>query len=337
MGMPTKDSKFLWIRLTVGLMVLAVVLARINVASLLESAHRCSPWLLIVATISMSMNLLIAAKRWKLACGNSTLRTSYWRFYAWYMEAAFFNIFLPSQGGDLMRIWRLADSISDGALAMSTVLAERVLGLAAMIFLAGAGLLFSDHGTLIPGIRLSFLMVATATAIGFACLFHPALSRIVIRFCIQRKWLKAAEFINKCAGVMATLAKRPGALAGIVLYSWAMQLTTVTAVYLIGRSIFINIPFVYYLVVVPIVWVAVMVPVSLNGIGTREAANVALFGTVGVPAETALLLSIIWSGQIFLIGLIGGFFHLWLTAAKSKHGSGKAVFKTDSSTRMRET
>jgi len=323
--MLARDTKFLGIRLAVGLIVLTALFIRLDLGNLLESAQRCLPWFLIIAALGMFANLLIAARRWKFACGKLSAGISYWRFYAWYMEAAFFNIFLPSQGGDLIRIWRMAARKNDGALAMSTVLAERVLGLAAMIIMVGIGFLCSEQEGFIPGIRRSFLIAAAASVIGFSCLLHPAFSNILIHFCIQRKWQKTADFLKKCADVFAMLAKRPWALVGIVLYSWAMQLAAIMSIYLISRAIFITIPFAYFLVAVPIVWLVVMVPVSFNGIGTREAANIVLFGAMGVPSESALLLSVIWSGQLFLIGLIGGFFHLWLTANESKIEPVKAV------------
>lgn len=324
-----KGNRFLAIRLGVGVIVLAVLVARLDLANLMESARRSLPWLLVITSLMVASKLLIAAKRWQLACGGRAEKGSYWRFYAWYMEGAFFNIFVPSQGGDAVRAWRLAARTGDGALAMSTVIAERVLGLVAMIILAGTGLLLYNHGSLMPGIGFSFLSAAAVLAVVLACLFHHGLNRMLIRFLIEKKWSKPAGFINRCADAFAVLSQRPGILAGIVLYSWAMQLTDITAIYLTGLAISISVPFTYCLLVVPIVWMVVMIPVTLNGLGTREAANIILFGAIGISAESALLLSVIWFGQMFLLGLLGGFFHLWLTFKETKPAADETGFNMD--------
>ena len=64
------------------------------------------------------------------------------------------------------------------------------------------------------------------------------------------------------------------------------------------------------LLIFPTVFLISMIPVSIGGWGVREAAMVIGLSMVGVEAEQALALSIIFGISMVLSGIPGGF--LWL-------------------------
>jgi glycosyltransferase 2 family protein len=57
---------------------------------------------------------------------------------------------------------------------------------------------------------------------------------------------------------------------------------------------------------IPVVTLVSMIPISLNGMGLREYAFVALFTGIGVPAESAVALGLLSSTVIILSSLPGG-------------------------------
>ena len=59
----------------------------------------------------------------------------------------------------------------------------------------------------------------------------------------------------------------------------------ITMVYFLALSLDINIPIIYYALFIPIILAVSMIPVSINGLGVREAAWVLLFSQVGVSTR----------------------------------------------------
>ena len=57
---------------------------------------------------------------------------------------------------------------------------------------------------------------------------------------------------------------------------------------------------------VPLIWFLTMVPLSLGGLGVREAGFVYLFGTVGVAEGASLLLSLGTYAGLVAAGAVGG-------------------------------
>jgi hypothetical protein len=67
-----------------------------------------------------------------------------------------------------------------------------------------------------------------------------------------------------------------------------------------------------YLVVVPLVVVATVIPLTVNGLGIREGALVVLTGALGidVTANEAIALGLLSSVVLVLVSLIGGGFYI---------------------------
>jgi hypothetical protein len=63
-------------------------------------------------------------------------------------------------------------------------------------------------------------------------------------------------------------------------------------------------------VIVPISVVIQMAPVSLNGFGVREATFTYYFSRIGLPIESALVVSFMGAGLIILFSLSGAVAYL---------------------------
>jgi uncharacterized integral membrane protein len=78
----------------------------------------------------------------------------------------------------------------------------------------------------------------------------------------------------------------------------------------IAQSMEIPISFMALAVIVPITFIVQMLPVSMNGFGVREATFGFYFTRLGLPLESALLVSFIGAALIILFSLSGGVVYL---------------------------
>ena len=81
-----------------------------------------------------------------------------------------------------------------------------------------------------------------------------------------------------------------------------------------SRSFGIEVPFLHLLVIITLISVITMIPVSLNGLGVREAGYVLFFQSIGVPDGVALSVSLLFFFLVTISSLIGGLF--WLMERK---------------------
>jgi uncharacterized membrane protein YbhN (UPF0104 family) len=118
---------------------------------------------------------------------------------------------------------------------------------------------------------------------------------------IGRRFAAVADFYEY---FHETMRNRP-VLAKAFLLSLGVQVLSILMVYLISRGIGHQLPFAALFVFVPIIITAMMVPLSISGLGIREGAFVLLFGLIGIPAEASTTISFLWFLSIAAASLAG--------------------------------
>ena len=95
----------------------------------------------------------------------------------------------------------------------------------------------------------------------------------------------------------------------------------IVAFYLaIARSVHIPIGFSELAVIVPVTLIVQMLPVSMNGFGVREATFGFYFTRLGLPLESALVVSFMGAALILLFSLSGGVTYLARHAGRAQAG-----------------
>lgn len=92
-----------------------------------------------------------------------------------------------------------------------------------------------------------------------------------------------------------------------------MHLSGIVAYYLLGASIGLNVEFLGYFLIVPLIFLVGFSPISYAGCGVREVGAVWLLGLIGMPEENALTLSVALGFMLILLGVPG---LIWLVIGR---------------------
>jgi hypothetical protein len=93
---------------------------------------------------------------------------------------------------------------------------------------------------------------------------------------------------------------RPRFLLAVFLYSLCGQFAAIGAIFVLARGSGIEVALVDCVLIMPPVMLVSALPISVAGWGVREGAMVIAFGLLGVPHESALILSV----QFAVIGYL---------------------------------
>jgi hypothetical protein len=74
---------------------------------------------------------------------------------------------------------------------------------------------------------------------------------------------------------------------------------------LLGLGLRLEIPLTTFLLIVPITNVIASIPVTINGLGLREASYLVFLAMAGVSKDNAVALSILYFGATMVSGLVG--------------------------------
>ena len=119
---------------------------------------------MLTATAIYQLGIFVRAYRWQVLLRAQDMWTPYGRLVQLYYIGSFFNTFLPSGfGGDVVKTYELSRQTSSGASSVSTVLVDRLMGLAVLFAMALVALPFSWR--YVPGLVVLTLIAFIA---GFA-------------------------------------------------------------------------------------------------------------------------------------------------------------------------
>jgi len=309
-------------RVVLGVVLLAWVFRQVHWKELLERLATAKLEWIGAAFLVNSAGNLLGAWRWRLLLSSVGRAVPVPYLFGSYLVGLFFNNFLPSNvGGDVVRAAG-ARKRGGGSFTqhITVVLVERMIGLLATLCLGGAAALAGHAAWLGP--RATWALIG-ALALSAAGLYLALDARV--RGFVQRVLPRVpGAFVRRTLGKMLAafelFARAPGALAGNFVLSLGFQVLLVVHFWLIQFAFGESAPLRTFLVVVPLVFTAMMLPVGINGLGVREWAFVALLTRAGFDAATALALSLASYGVAVAQGLLGGIVHV----AREISGEGTA-------------
>ncbi|MBE9020086.1 flippase-like domain-containing protein, partial [Chroococcidiopsidales cyanobacterium LEGE 13417] len=129
------------IKLIVSAGILALVLTRMDFYQVWVQFQYLSPSFIIFALLFYTGCQLLSCWRWQVVLWSSGHSAPMSSLLSSYFAGMFLNIFLPGAlGGDVYRVYRVAQSTKDSEVALVSVFLERFTGLAALSGLAVIGL-----------------------------------------------------------------------------------------------------------------------------------------------------------------------------------------------------
>ena len=277
-------------KLAVSVALLALLFSRIDTARLWSSARHASlPWLAAALGV-YSMNVLASTWRWRLLLDAQDVRLTGRMLLGSFLVATFFNNFLPSNiGGDVIRIRDTAGPARSKTLATTVVLVDRGLGLMGLVFISAVGATMAAglHGQGASPIwpRWLWVLFFGAAAVTAPAMYAPeGLGRLLQPLTVVHpEWVGTR--IVTLTSALGRFRERPGALVGCFSGALFVQGLMVSFYLAVVHALHIPINAWDLAVIVPLSLVVQMLPVSVNGLGLREATFSFFFARLGLPIE----------------------------------------------------
>jgi glycosyltransferase 2 family protein len=292
-------------RLAVSAALVGWLLARVDAHAVARQIGDVG--LATVATILslQFLNTALKSYKWQRLLDADGIHLSHSTAFASYMISTFFSLFLPtSVGGDAVRAVDATRRSGRAVATVTSVIADRVLGFAAIGIVGLLALAAGSASALGARLLASGGALYVAVLLGSIALFAGWPLRAIHALGVSR--LPRIERLVAGAARSLESYRRSGRLAELLLLSIAAQAIVVVAVYVIGHSLGMPVSLGYFFVIVPLVGLVESIPVSIYGIGLRDVSYVYLLGLAGVPKSQALSLSVLYVMITVVYALFGG-------------------------------
>jgi glycosyltransferase 2 family protein len=218
-----------------------------------------------------------------------------------FFVSTFVGSFLPSVGGDAYRAYRLSRYDVRLAESAASVLMDRVLGVLAIALLGAVAL---GAGPDVGASRAAVVSIGAAAAVCAAVaavIFSDRAAALGRAFVSRLPWGRVHRAGRSLLEAVQRYSHHHAELSRVLLVSLGVQVIRVLQAYCLGRALAIELPLATYFLLISIVLLVMLLPVTVNGLGTSQLAFDYLFGHAGVPSAQAVALSILFVG----LGLVG--------------------------------
>jgi uncharacterized protein (TIRG00374 family) len=301
----------LQVGLSAGLILL--VLWRANPAEVADAARALDPsWLLAALALNIAVTPLMGY-RWLLllrARGRRDVPLS-WLCGTYFVALLLGQVLPTAVGGDAVRALDLARRTGARAEAVSSVLVDRVVGTGALVVLAAAGALAGGGGLGGGDVLLLELGIAAATLVA-AWLILARRARALLRLGVPvARRARVEQPARAIYEALHAYRGHPLALGAVFLLAIVAQALRVGVIVLLSHGMGLDVSVGTYLLLGPVLFLVTIVPISLNGVGLREAAFVVVLAGVGVSRADAFVLGLAFFAVGVLTASLGGVVLLW--------------------------
>jgi uncharacterized protein (TIRG00374 family) len=237
-----------------------------------------------------------------------------------FFTSSFVSNFVPSVASDLYRAYALSRYDVHLAESTASVLMDRALGVLSVVLVAAAALPFAPalaaRGAMLAAVGLLFALCAIAAAVVFS-----GRAADVVRATARRIPIRVLHRVTDAlTDAVRRYAAHHGEMIRVLVLSVVVQLIRVLQAWCLGLALGIAVPAAAYFVFIPIIVFIMQVPVSVNGIGTTQAAFAWTFVPQGARPAEVFALSVLFLALGIVGTLPGGVLYAFGRGHRRGHG-----------------
>jgi uncharacterized protein (TIRG00374 family) len=291
--------------------IIAYLLWQIDVGRTVDLIGSSNALDLLVAYVIFTATTWGMAWRWQALLASKGIHEPIgWLTKLYFVGYAASQVLPTSIGGDAVRIAAHARKRPDvKGEAAAAVLMERVLGSSGTVVLVAVGLVVAVG-------RYSHIAVLVWLEAAFAL----ALVALLVLLFSRRAnaWLQARGSTRRLARAFQSVwlalhgyREKPGVLGAVLGATVLLQAARIMSLWFTGEAVGLDLSPLVYVIMGPLLFLVMMVPFTINGLGVREAFFIAFLGRFDVTADAAFATGFLFYAVTIATSIPGGLILLW--------------------------
>lgn len=306
------------IRLSLTIVLLAILATQLDFTELFDVASNIDWAFFGISMFLIFLDRIIVTLRWWILLRVKNIEIGFFNLTSLHLSACFIGSFLPTSFGvDAVRIIILTRRVGRGIDCTAASVADRLIMLVGMLVLAGVTFLLLSLN--LPYAKTAWIFLAGVICfigiLGIA--FKPSWLRFFGGLFKKMSGNGLAEMAAKFYWAVHAYHRSQGAVLMAALLTLLALFVRVMVLFMLGLAVHASADFWGYLLVMPMAWVIVMLPISIGGFGLQEGAYVALMALIGITPAVAVAISLLDHLASRAVVLLGVF--VWI--AKPELGS----------------
>ena len=285
------------------IIIFFVIFRQIDMQAFLDNLRHVRLGYLAAAGIFFVITIIVSVERWRWILIHQNL--PFGMGIRIFLAAGGLNSLTPSKMGDLSKAYFLKEEgVTDLKRAGLSVLLEKLLDLSSLCAVFVVGVFLIDRFDFVIG-SLGFfgIVVVIATAF-FLSVDHPTniLFTSILNFLTKKP--KLARQIKDVQQFVREIKQNRWRFWAIIFVSILLWVLNIIQIYLFFEAMNADVPLRAVFGLVPIAIFVGLLPVTLGGMGTRDAALILLFAPYA-PAALMVGIGLLYSTRYWILSLVG--------------------------------
>jgi uncharacterized protein (TIRG00374 family) len=290
-----------WALRALGLFIFGLILVRVDLGSVAETIANARP-VLVVGALVLTVPFFIAKSyRWRVILHRYEIEISTGQALRIYCAGLFAGQATPGQLGEVVRARFLSTRGHDSVKSVASVVVDRALDLVALVLIAipGFGLVFGAGAALA---LLSALLVMSIALV----LMRPRRVLRAIAGKLGQRAQGVAGRVDELFESLDRLMRTPRDISVLVLTTMGALGINMLRFYLLLASLGLSLPIVDFVFGVALANLLALLPVTIFGVGTRDAVLALVFLQAGGTTEGAVAFSLLILAVAYLLNMVVG-------------------------------
>ena len=292
-----KITKYLGL---VGIILFVYIISKINLNQVINIFSSANPFFIVLSLVMLLFMIILRSVRWRIIIKATGFDISLKDCTLIWLKGYFLGGVTPGRVGDLFRAKFLTDKIRISlGKSLLTAVIDRVLDILVIFGLSVLGILMISQLFGIELFSLHYLFILLViSGLGLYILISRKLTAKIasplFNLFVPSKFKEKTKinFDEFYTGLELLKERKPHLFASfsVGILSW---LVVGIGGYLIALSLSLNISYWYVLVSLAISSIVALLPISISGLGTREATFIFLFSIINIVPEEAVSFSLL--------------------------------------------
>lgn len=285
-----------------GLILFFIILFLLNTGEVINSLFLIDGRYLFYIFLLCFPLIGFKALRWKIILRRSGINYSLLKSFNLYSMGAAAGIITPGKLGELTKIYFLKKDGHKLVYSLGSIIIDRIFDLIFLSLLCLIG--FISLFNIFIYQLLALLILTFFASLLIFVIFKLKLYVFFINRIIPNRF---KQVIDEHLANFFQQLKEIGYLNYIfgIILTGASYLFFIWQIYLLGLAINIKLNFFYLLLMISISNFLELLPITFNGIGTREGVYVIFFKIMNLPIEKGFILSLLQLSILIFTALIG--------------------------------
>lgn len=299
------------LKLLVSCGLILYLASKADLGALRQTFAQTTPWLFAAAVVLFVVSNTLGSAQWYLLLRAQKLAVSFRQALVFYFVGVFFNnVLLGNIGGDAMRIYDIRRLTGQSSSGIAATVMDRFIGLFSTCTLAllAYPLIATRLG---EGPQFAWIVsVLIPVWGGLVAILAMGLSRRIGSFLekLASRFLPAliADLLSRLRRSIGVYRHQLRLLLTAWILSLGVQFCRILVYWTAGLALGLEAGLIYFICFQPVAAILAALPISIGGLGVREGTLVGLFGSVGVPRDLSLAMSLLGYVAGILASLLGG-------------------------------